>query len=240
MPLLAWPASFDCQKARSAVEKMVCADPELSKLDAQLEQTYQGALNTVASQVKANKTTADAPSKLVKEQKNWITYQRNICTDAACLREVYQARIELLKRDPSPFSHLYPVGFIDEQAISFPRDFGDEIQSINQSILDVSKIYDKGGEFGKLIGFNQSVIDKKDPGKITGCSKLIYLPSGGTAPNAYTSAGVCMFQKEKTHALVRICLNETIGNYVIEKITKTNMPYKELIDFANNKCGVGG
>jgi len=242
LPLLAWSASFDCQKARSAPEKMVCANQELSRLDEQLDQTYRGALNTVASQVKADKTPAGAPSKLVKEQKHWITYQRNICTDAACLREVYQARIELLKREPSPFSDLYPTENINGQVISYPRDFDYEISSFNQSIIGESTLDANNPKLGDLINYNKSITGEKEPGKIIGCSKMAQLLSGGTVPNAYTAVGVCILQSMDKRFLVRICSNEIIGDYAMEKLDKdtTNISSNELSRFGNDKCGVGG
>jgi uncharacterized protein len=50
-----WPASFDCAKAKSKVEKAICADPDLSKMDEQLGTVYKTALAThpLPSYVKA-------------------------------------------------------------------------------------------------------------------------------------------------------------------------------------------
>jgi uncharacterized protein len=241
VPMLAWSASFDCQKARSVTEKMVCADPELSKLDEQLAQTYRSVLKTMAVQVKANKIVPETPVQLIQEQKHWIVYQRNVCEDTTCLHEAYQSRISLLKRDPSPFSDLYQTDFINQQSISYPRDFSNEILSFNQSIIDETKRDAKDGKLGKLIGINELIINNNSLGKITGCNKLIYVSGGGTAPNAYTSSGICTLQKRKTKILVKICSNEVIGNYTIEKINNTtDTSYNNLIDFANKQCGVGG
>ena len=36
-------ASFDCAKARTAVEKMICADAELSKLDDEMAAVHRQA-----------------------------------------------------------------------------------------------------------------------------------------------------------------------------------------------------
>lgn len=35
-------ASFDCAKATSKVEKMICSDEKLAKLDSELSQIYAG------------------------------------------------------------------------------------------------------------------------------------------------------------------------------------------------------
>lgn len=37
-------ASFDCAKARTLTEKLVCADPTLSRLDEQLDDAYEPVL----------------------------------------------------------------------------------------------------------------------------------------------------------------------------------------------------
>ncbi len=37
-------ASFDCGKAKTRVEKLICANAELSKLDEQLSREYKAAL----------------------------------------------------------------------------------------------------------------------------------------------------------------------------------------------------
>ena len=40
----AYSASFDCTKAKSPVEKAICTDTELSKLDEDLSKVYKDAL----------------------------------------------------------------------------------------------------------------------------------------------------------------------------------------------------
>ena len=43
-PSLASAASFDCAKARTKVEKLICKDPQLSRQDEDLAKTYGEAL----------------------------------------------------------------------------------------------------------------------------------------------------------------------------------------------------
>jgi uncharacterized protein YecT (DUF1311 family) len=77
-------ASFDCEKARTDVEKKICADPELSHLDDQLEQAYQMASHT-------------APNTVIlrDDQRNWLA-ARNRCSDKECLRNAYSRRLKAL------------------------------------------------------------------------------------------------------------------------------------------------
>ena len=84
-------ASFDCAKAYSKVERMICTDSELSKLDDQLNNSYQQAI----------KQSKDKPEE-IKEQKRWLKEIRNICIDADCLKSAYSVRIQNLSPSASP------------------------------------------------------------------------------------------------------------------------------------------
>jgi uncharacterized protein len=85
-------ASFPCAKAKSKVEKLICADPVLSKLDEDLAALFR----------KAN-TDWDATAA---GQKEWLRDIRDRCTDNECLAKAYRERIEVLKHwhDPAPWS----------------------------------------------------------------------------------------------------------------------------------------
>jgi len=56
-------ASFDCKKASTWLEKKVCSNPELSKLDEQMADAYQDAL--------AN-SLPDEQKKIKEHQKKWL------------------------------------------------------------------------------------------------------------------------------------------------------------------------
>ncbi len=101
-PVLAWvllgaslgvhAVGFDCMKASTHVEKMICADARLSVLDTKLQQAYATALSA-----------RDASGKvaLIKQQRNWIRYARGVCQDTACLRQVYVDRVAVLASNSS-------------------------------------------------------------------------------------------------------------------------------------------
>ena len=85
-------ASFNCTQARTAVEKRICTNTELSKLDDQLGSAYQAALSDAAN-----------PARLRTEQAQWLKTTRNPCPDVACTRAAYQARLAALI-PPAPTS----------------------------------------------------------------------------------------------------------------------------------------
>ena len=78
-------ASFDCAKAGTPVERMICSDPGVSALDQRVADAYQ---------------TASARDPGVKEaQREWLAGTRNRCASPACLSQAYAARLEALAKD---------------------------------------------------------------------------------------------------------------------------------------------
>jgi uncharacterized protein len=78
-------ASFDCAKASTKVEKLICSDSELSKLDEDLSKAYQQSLER--SDVKKGATVS---------QRQWLKNERNICQNAECIKTAYERRIKEL------------------------------------------------------------------------------------------------------------------------------------------------
>jgi len=76
-------ASFDCVKAKSAVEKMICADAELSKLDDQMGRAYNAALQRCENEGK---------TQLQSAQLGWLK-KRNACANGGCVDGSYRSRI---------------------------------------------------------------------------------------------------------------------------------------------------
>jgi len=83
---LAQAASFDCAKAGTKVEHMICDNPEISKLDDDLSVAYKNALQD---------PTRAAATRF--SQKQWMEKYRNQCKDAACVKEAYGMRIKHLQ-----------------------------------------------------------------------------------------------------------------------------------------------
>ncbi|PPD50455.1 MAG: hypothetical protein CTY16_01480 [Methylobacter sp.] len=97
-------AGFDCAKASTEVEKIICANPQLSTFDEQLGKLYQAASKTAA---------------LKKAQQHWLRTQRDTCHDDTCLSKAYQQRIAELS---TPTEKAWTL-FTDKQlgiAFSYP------------------------------------------------------------------------------------------------------------------------
>lgn len=95
---LAVKPGFDCQKAQTPIEKLICGSDVLSNQDRQMNQLYESLLNQAAEKDRG----------LIRaEQRNFLKQRDKLCnldpTPAEkCLREIYQERITALK---SQFAH---------------------------------------------------------------------------------------------------------------------------------------
>lgn len=98
VPAAAQQPSFDCAAAAQPVETLICADPELARLDAELAQAYRAGLAA---------TSGDAQDTLRLGQRTWSANRAGACgveDEAAldvedaigCLSALYRARIAAL------------------------------------------------------------------------------------------------------------------------------------------------
>ncbi len=78
--------SFDCQKAKTFIEKAICQNPDLSQLDDELGSLYQLAL-----------TDNKNPTVFKKQQLGWLK-QRDTCQTVECVKKSYKQRIATLNK----------------------------------------------------------------------------------------------------------------------------------------------
>lgn len=85
-PSVLHAASFNCAKAASSMEKLICGDAALSALDDKLQPAYAAALARVGDKA------------LVRQwQRDWLASATVTgCQDAACLAPLFTARIKAL------------------------------------------------------------------------------------------------------------------------------------------------
>lgn len=87
--------SFDCAKASTGAERLICSNQMLAGLDVQMMTVYKQVLNV--------STDKDAEKKV---QREWLEYERNICATSECMIKAYQGRIEQAEqylRKPAEF-----------------------------------------------------------------------------------------------------------------------------------------
>jgi uncharacterized protein YecT (DUF1311 family) len=84
--------SFDCNKASSTAEKLICSSSQLSVLDVQLNGLFK---QTVAN--------ASDQKQVIASQKAWIKEVRGLCGDVECMVNAYQQRLDQLVKLSSWF-----------------------------------------------------------------------------------------------------------------------------------------
>jgi len=84
-PLAVSGPSFDCDKAASRQETMICGDATLSRLDRELALAYKNV-----------KDESRGNSDFTAQQRRWITKVRNGCKDTECLVDAYGHRLREL------------------------------------------------------------------------------------------------------------------------------------------------
>lgn len=78
-------ASFDCAKAASKIEKLICSSSDAAAADKRLAKAY--------GEAKARSADVNA---LKAQQVDWIKQERNVCSDSTCLLKVTEERIQKL------------------------------------------------------------------------------------------------------------------------------------------------
>lgn len=87
-------AGFDCKRARSAVEISICSDPQLSRLDGDMNVLYQRLHSESAGW---DGETGARSDSVGAAQQQWLR-RRDACKDRACLAQAYRERIDALKQ----------------------------------------------------------------------------------------------------------------------------------------------
>jgi uncharacterized protein len=85
---IASAASFDCGKASTNIETLICRDPILSSLDDRLAEAYRVLL-----------ASTDTPDKTKSDQRKWLSALGRNCDNVECIRVEYLQRINELHTD---------------------------------------------------------------------------------------------------------------------------------------------
>lgn len=79
-------ASFDCVKAKTKIDKLICGDPKLSEADDKLNALYNDVL-----------AKSPVPEDTKQQQLEWVKESRNTCKNTDCLWQAYTTRISDLE-----------------------------------------------------------------------------------------------------------------------------------------------
>lgn len=82
--------SFDCAKAATNVERMICNDASLGEKDARVSTLYRTWIQRVKSGA-----MIDPLDEIVADQKAWVQ-RRNACNNVECIARAYDERLDEL------------------------------------------------------------------------------------------------------------------------------------------------
>ena len=204
-------ASFDCKKAQSKMEKAICDNPKISKLDEELAENYPAA---------QGKLSADAQKVFVAGQRSWVKFLSASCfTDfqakpaskedaAKCLETEYKARVAGLKSTGSVVGGFKTYAYFEGDFKAYPKD--EEVAFNRVSLVLIDENSDNANTINSAIktAAGKTGIDKESTGAFTSdvsnsltnlSADLILLTqsesvTGGAHPSEYT--GYKYFSKE--------------------------------------------
>lgn len=116
------PASFDCAKAATPVERMICASPELGELDARMSRDFHQARVLIPG--------------ARDEQPAWLA-QRDSCVSHDCVAEAYRRRIHALQERIARVALNAAQGISAEELAARPPEhrLGEAYGLVRQSML---------------------------------------------------------------------------------------------------------
>jgi uncharacterized protein len=123
--------SFDCRKATTAVERMICADAELSTLDEQMAQAFSDARQHVETSVIG--------------QPAWLKNVRNRCANVECLKDTYQKRIAHLDTLSPAATNSGAQTLPDDEPCSYMKTYTEKLAEVLSMSAGSAAI--KGGTF---------------------------------------------------------------------------------------------
>ena len=150
-------ASFDCKKAQSKMEKAICDNPKISKLDEELAENYQTA---------KGKLSADAQKIFVAGQRSWLKFLSTSCfTDfqakpaskedaAQCLETEYKARLAGFKNTGSLVGGFKVYEYFEGDFKAYPKE--EQVASVRKTMV----LIDDSSDNAKAINAASKPADK--------------------------------------------------------------------------------
>lgn len=188
--------SFDCTKASRPVEKLICSDPELSRLDDDMVAAFRNAIGAAVDS-----------SAVRAEQRGWIVDTRNKCDNAACLKQAYQSRIALLKGDIPQDKRVTFEGYVQipDESHGLISGEGDSVSltfdrtpAIGGRILETCNTDDRC-RIDAIVGMDHAIRS------VFSIQKLPPLMFASQTQDYWLRAP----REQKDHILLNVCVSET-------------------------------
>jgi len=156
-------ASFDCKKAQSKMEKAICDNAKISKLDEELAENYQSA---------KGKLSAEAQKVFVAGQRSWVKFLSTSCfTDsqakpaskedaAQCLETEYKARVAGLKSTGSVVGGFKTYAYFEGDFKAYPKD--EQVALIRRNLVFIDDNSDNANAINAAIKPTEKAVIEKD------------------------------------------------------------------------------
>ncbi len=150
-----YAAGFDCRKASTPAEKLVCNSTQLSEFDSWLNRAFRMRIWHASKQ---------DISKAKEEQRNWLISVRDKCFDEMCMSHAYITRLKEVNSISTPQSEGEYVGVTEE----FSGQEADFLRSLDHRGIPVSacplmvKYIDKSYTTGRDSSYGAFCLTKND------------------------------------------------------------------------------
>ncbi len=213
--------SFDCARARTRIEHLLCSDAELAALDLKLADDFKGGLVALD----------DLPSRrqLTALQQWWLRERDADCERAAepkaCLVLAYQMQsATLLNWVPVPGRPQDPAALAKAGF-----QFGDMVYRGQRYTVVRQKDADE-----RLASFNQALAARQ-MAALDACALVVDLPVG-TAHGNHSYGGVCEQRAAPAKRLVLVCNDDMIGHFGLRVLGRPKASVEELARFVADEC----
>lgn len=137
--------SFDCRKAKSEVEKLVCSDDELSGLDIELNKRYSKIKRYRKFIFQMNKSYDAEPHARWLKKRNHFECTPKVANKKKCLVSLYQEGIQLMKNRQLSFyiktacktKYFYPN---DDYSLPMEESFSCDFSLADKAIREGADI----------------------------------------------------------------------------------------------------
>jgi uncharacterized protein len=201
-----FPASFDCRKAKTDVEKLICSNEELSKLDEELNPLYEQArIITSHIGIEYNQKRDEdeiiilhpnvKKTSVYKNQLSWLQ-KRDNCKDEDCIKTLYSNQTkhlsEIIKKYLLDINKAFDearVKFDKSKSVYASIDLLDKANAVALLLVQPAGMDDK--TYARLLkeyGFYRANTpeNQKEPFNLKLSERALKLSSAKNPNDAYT------------------------------------------------------
>lgn len=180
-------ASFDCNRATLAAERVVCSDVRLSKLDSEMLTAFTQAL-----------AGSNNPSTLRAEQATWLSGTRNRLSDVNALSAAYVQRIAALRSNSKFAAINAPQPARDVLGVRLgmtPDEARKALHEIDKGI-ELKDEYSTGIASGQQLVYIHAHIDESRADDKSGQDIYVFFPPSPVQPKVIAITRAIKFRQK--------------------------------------------